>query len=106
MIKKISKGTDAHDIPLDITEALSTSVGSINAWESLSPLARNEWICWCVTVKQTQTRQKHIERMLTELKQGKRRPCCWMGCPHRTDKAVNPTQKWILEKNNKSKVAK
>jgi hypothetical protein len=28
--------------------------------------------------------------------EGKRRPCCWYGCIHRTDKAVSPSIQGIL----------
>src|SRR5690348_7962841 len=52
-------------------------------WEDITPLARNEWICWVISVKKPETRRQHIERVRTELKEGMRRPCCWPGCPHR-----------------------
>lgn len=97
---KLSEGV-AHKMPKDIYDALTCDESIIERWEDLTPLSRNEWICWCITVKQSETRKKHIDRMIVELRQGKRRPCCWMGCPHRSDKAVNPTQKWILEKQSK-----
>jgi hypothetical protein len=51
--------------------------------EDITPLARNEWICWVISVKKPETRKQHIERTRTELKEGMRRPCCWPGCPHR-----------------------
>ncbi len=93
----ISEGV-AHKIPADLKKALISAPAAVAAWESLTPLARNEWICWNVTVKQEATRRDHIIRTVKELQEGKRRPCCWMGCPHRTDKPINPTQKWLLEK--------
>ena len=89
----------AHTLPDDLSEALKSSSDALYKWESLTPLARNEWICWCISVKQPETRKKHIDRTVAELKQGKRRPCCWIGCANRTDKAINPTQKWILKNN-------
>ena len=52
-------------------------------WEDITPLARNEWICWVTSVKKAETRSQHIERLREDLKHGKRRPCCWPGCPHR-----------------------
>jgi len=52
-------------------------------WEDITPLARNEWICWVISVKKPETRRQHIERVRSELKEGMRRPCCWPGCPHR-----------------------
>lgn len=75
-----------HDVPADIRKALLLDKGALAAWEDITPLARNEWICWVTLVKKAETRKEHIERMVSQLKEGKRRPCCWPGCPHRTRK--------------------
>lgn len=99
---KISTGV-AHKVPTDLEKALLSDKSALERWEDLTPLARNEWICWNISVKQEATRNNHIKRTVTELKEGKRRPCCWMGCVHRADKAINPTQKWILDKKTKAK---
>lgn len=95
-MKKISSGV-AHDIPDDLLKALNSDKTVLEKWEDLTPLARNEWICWTVTNKKSETRAKHIKRITIELVEGKRRPCCWSGCPHRTDKKINATQKWVLK---------
>lgn len=100
--KKISGGI-AHKLPADLKQALTSSTKALAAWETISPIARNEWICWVVTVKLPATRKNHVERTIAELSEGKRRPCCWMGCVHRTDKTLSKTQKWILEAQSKSK---
>lgn len=100
--KEVSGGT-AHEIPADLRKALLSDKSALEKWESLTPLARNEWICWNIFVKQAKTREEHIKRTVTELLEGMRRPCCWLGCIHRTDKAMNPTQKWIMEKRTKPK---
>lgn len=97
---KISDGI-AHQLPDDLKTVLQADKSLLERWEDLTPLARNEWICWTVTCKRSETRAEHIRRVRTELLAGKRRPCCWAGCPHRTDKAMNATQKWLLEKQNK-----
>lgn len=98
----VTVGT-AHELPTDLKSALASSKRAQEAWKDITPLARNEWICWTVTVKQQKTRDEHIKRAVKELAEGKRRPCCWAGCSHRTDKAMNPTQKWLLSKQSKSK---
>lgn len=72
-----------HKVPKDFREALTPKKKSLDAWNNITPLARNEWICWIVSPKQPKTRKDHIKRAVTELAEGKRRPCCWMGCPHR-----------------------
>lgn len=78
----IANGT-AHKLPLDLQTALMADLTALEHWQDLTPLARNEWICWVITVKQTQTRTTHIQRTITELLEGVRRPCCWSGCKHR-----------------------
>lgn len=78
---KISQGT-VHKIPKDLKEAIMSSK-FLDTWNNLTPLARNEWICWAITVKKKETREKHIKRIFEDLEKGKRRPCCWAGCMHR-----------------------
>lgn len=95
----VSSGT-AHKLPNDLREALTSDRKTLAAWEDLSPLARNEWICWVTFVKKEKTRQHHINRLVNELKQGKRRPCCWIGCIHRKDKAISPSVQSILNKQS------
>ena len=83
MVKpRISAGV-VHDVPADLREALLSDEAARAKWEDITPLARNEWICWTQSVKKPETRRNHVERTLSELKAGKRRPCCWPGCPHR-----------------------
>lgn len=82
MNKTISQGV-VHTVPADMKKALIADAKVLAKWESLTPLARNEWICWTMSVKKAETRLDHIKRMGEELKKGKRRPCCWPGCPHR-----------------------
>lgn len=101
-IEEISGGT-VHEMPTDLREALASVSAARTAWESLTPLARNEWICWNTAVKQPETRKNHIERTIVELQEGKRRPCCWIGCIHRTDKPMSPSVRGILEKRSKAK---
>ena len=72
-----------HKVPTDLRKALASDPVALAAWEDITPLARNEWICWVTSVKKSETRQQHVERTRTELIAGKRRPCCWAGCPHR-----------------------
>lgn len=97
MTKSISSGT-VHKVPPDLKKALSSDPKSLSAWESLTPLARNEWICWTIFVKKAETRKEHVQRVRTELKEGMRRPCCWIGCIHRKDKAISRSVKWALSK--------
>jgi len=99
MPKHLSQGT-AHKIPNDLRDVLLSSPKALLTWEDITPLARNEWICWVISVKTDTTRKQHIERAAVDLAKGKRRPCCWIGCIHRTDKPMNSTQKFILGKKS------
>ena len=85
MTKKLASGV-VHTVPADMRKALLSSSAVSEAWNSLTPLARNEWICWTTAVKKAETRAEHIERVRTDMLKGKRRPCCWPGCPHREKK--------------------
>jgi len=97
---KISNGT-VHTLPADLKTALLSSKAALLAWEDITPLARNEWICWTISVKQDATRKDHVKRVVSELKEGIRRPCCWIGCIHRTDKTISPSVKGVLAKRSK-----
>jgi uncharacterized protein YdeI (YjbR/CyaY-like superfamily) len=81
--KEILSGT-VHRVPVDLQKVLTSDKLALEAWEDITPLARNEWICWIESVKKVETRKDHIRRVPIELKQGKRRPCCWIGCIHRS----------------------
>lgn len=80
--KSIATGV-VHKVPTDLRKILNTSSEMRDRWNSLTPLARNEWVCWVISVKKAETRNQHIARVGEDLLKGKRRPCCWGGCPHR-----------------------
>ena len=100
MSRKISGGV-AHKLPADLRKALTADAKALAAWEDITPLSRNEWICWTLSVKTSATRKEHVDRVVSELKEGVRRPCCWYGCVHRKDKALSPTQKFLLGRRAK-----
>lgn len=83
--KEIATGV-VHSVPEDLRKALAADRASLELWEDITPLARNEWICWVESARKPETRLSRIERVLMELKEGKRRPCCWPGCSHRGNK--------------------
>ena len=76
-------GGTVHTIPEDLRETLSADAAALEAWHGITPLARNEWICWVENAKLSDTRKRRIERAQVDLAGGKRRPCCWPGCSHR-----------------------
>jgi uncharacterized protein YdeI (YjbR/CyaY-like superfamily) len=80
--KEIAAGV-IHKVPADFRKTLTSDPKALAAWEDITPLARNEWICWIESAKKPETRSRRIGRTRTGLVDGKRRPCCWPGCPHR-----------------------
>lgn len=83
MIKgKMSSGI-AHSLPSDIRNTLVSNSKVLLIWEDITPIARNEWICWIISAKKKETRERRIKIMLDKFKKGERRPCCWAGCVHR-----------------------
>ena len=105
MTEKVATGV-VHKVPTDLKKALTASPKALETWNNLTPLARNEWICWVISVKQSETRKHHIERALTELAEGKRRPCCWYGCIHRTDKPISPSVRNVVLNKHKKQYGK
>lgn len=76
-------GGVVHDLPDDLKVALENNPPALTAWNDITQLARNEFICWVTDAKQASTRERRIRRTQEELEEGKRRPCCWPGCKHR-----------------------
>ena len=76
-------GGVVHDLPDDLREELKAHPDALATWEDITPLARNEWICWVTSAKKDETREKRIRWGCESLGEGKRRPCCWPGCKHR-----------------------
>lgn len=85
-----------HTVPDDIKKTLLSDASLLEKWNNLTPLMRNEWICWTTIVKQAETRKEHIERLREDILEGKKRPCCWPGCPHRSGSA----KKWFKNLNH------
>lgn len=96
-------GGVVHKMPIDFKKAIVSDKNVLSLWQDITPLARNEWICWIDSAKKSETRDKRIKVGLYKMRSGERRPCCWVGCTHRSDKAMSPSQKWVLEKQTKSK---
>ena len=85
-----------HEAGEDLQGAVRSDLKALALWEGLTPLGRNEFICWVDDAKQAATRQRRIARTLEELLKGKKRPCCWAGCIHRTDEAPSRWQQAVL----------
>lgn len=65
-------------VPSDFKAALDDSTEKAReTWESITPMARRDWIFWIVTGKKADTRVKRISVALDKLSKGNRRPCCF-----------------------------
>ena len=80
-----------HPLPEELQAVLDGDPDLVSKWDDLTELARNEWICWMSSAKQEATRAKRFARLQEEVGEGKKRPCCWPGCPHRREAA----RKWV-----------
>ena len=89
-------GGTVHQAGQDLQAALVSDPDVLALWRGLTPLGRNEFICWVEDAKRPETRRRRIERTREELLEGKARPCCWVGCIHRTDKAPSRWQQTVL----------
>ena len=85
-----------HTAPADLEAAIRAQPEVFALWQGLTRLGRNEFICWVEDAKQAKTRERRIVRTAEELLEGKRRPCCWAGCIHRTDKKLSKWQQAVL----------
>lgn len=101
--KNLSVGTVHDTIPADLRKVLLKNDKARATWEDITPLARNEWLCWVESATLNETRTRRITRAEEELAAGDRRPCCWIGCIHRTDKAISPSVQWVLSRSKKKR---
>lgn len=96
-------GTVHSKMPADLERAILTNESVLALWQDITPLARNEWICWIENAKKDETRKRRVEVGMSKMKSGMRRPCCWVGCIHRTDKPISASVQWVLDKQSKAK---
>jgi hypothetical protein len=85
-----------HKLPVDLLNGLTETSEITALWENITPIAHNEFICWVENAKQAKTRERRIRRTVEELLDGQKRPCCWVGCIHRTDKKPSTWQQTVL----------
>ena len=69
-------GGVVHELPDDLRKALLANAKAFDVWNDITPVARNEFICWIEDAKQETTRARRVRRTQEELEEGQRRPCC------------------------------
>ncbi len=80
-----------HNMTKEIQTLLNENKELNEKWGSLTPLAQNEWICYTTMPKKEETKAERLRRLKEDILSGKKRPCCWPGCPHRRESA----KKWF-----------
>jgi Bacteriocin-protection, YdeI or OmpD-Associated len=53
-----------------LRKALASGAKALAAWEDITPLARNEWICWTISVKKDETRPQMSKGCARSSKKG------------------------------------
>ncbi len=96
-------GGVVHTMPADLKSAIVSNKAVLSLWEDITPLARNEWICWVTSGKKAETRDMRINKAISKMKGGMRRPCCWIGCIHRTDKKISRSVQYVLDRKTSVK---
>src|SRR5256885_3634116 len=67
MNSRVVSGGVVHTVPADLRRILIANPTVLAAWQDLTPLARNEWLCWVLWPKKAETRSQHIKRLQSEL---------------------------------------
>ena len=77
MSRKAAGEEPEAKVPTDLHKALAAAAKAKTQWQDLTPIARRDFVSWIESAKQTETRQRRIERACSMLAEGKRRPCCY-----------------------------
>lgn len=91
MSEEIKRESAYHEITKEIQDLLNHNTKLLELWNSLTPIQRNEWICYTIMPKKQETKDKRLKRLQEDMLKGKKIPCCWPGCPHRRESA----KKWF-----------
>lgn len=65
------------DIPEDLQKALHDNPDIYAFWDTVTPMARWEWIRWINATKSAETRAHRIVVSLSKMRKGEKRPCCF-----------------------------
>lgn len=79
--------------PVDLRKALTAAPKVLVLWKGLTPIARRDFITWIESAKLPETRKRRIEKAVSMLAAGKRRPCCYAIVPMNFYKALGTSKK-------------
>lgn len=76
-------------MPSDLRKVLAAAPKAKALWESLTPIARRDFVSWIEAPKLPETRKRRVESVPSRLASGKRRPCCYALVPANLYKALD-----------------
>lgn len=65
------------EVPGDLGAALEAADDVEHQWDSITPMARWEWVRWVGATKNDSTRAKRVDVSIDKLRKGSKRPCCF-----------------------------
>jgi hypothetical protein len=66
------------EVPSEVLNALEDAgQKATETWESITPMARRDWVFWIASAKKEETRLKRLQVAMSKLSAGNRRPCCF-----------------------------
>ena len=65
--------------PMELSKALAGVPKAAAMWDTITPMARQNWILWICSGKLEETRLVRIEKACDMLASGKKRVCCFGG---------------------------
>ena len=80
-------------LPADLNTVLAGKPKTRALWQSLTSIARRDFISWIESAKQVETRKRRVESVPSRLTSGKRRPCCYAVIPMNLYKALSSLPK-------------
>ena len=81
------------EVPSDLKKALAEDPLIELVWNSLTLLARWDYVIWVNQAKLAETRAHRIKRTAEMMKAGKKRPCCFTIVPADLYKAMEASPK-------------
>ena len=80
--KDIATGM-VHKVPTDLRKTLTSDPKALTAWKDITPLARNEWICWIESAKKPETKNRRPRKSAQGAYRRKAPALLLAQCPHR-----------------------
>lgn len=77
-------------VTTEVKSALAADPQAQALWQDITPMARWDWLNWMDAVKLAETRKERPDKLISMLKAGKRRPCCFNRAIRMEPKSAEP----------------